>query len=151
MGQWTRTNFGVSKTIQFTDLQIRTVLPDADVVLVPAIGGAVILPHIVSYILAPWVADYTNLDAQGNVNVNVNGLFTPPTFTLAGLLAQGHRNVVWQCLGRDYDYTPVNYDDAVGQALVLNLDNDGSGAFTGGDPTTVLTVQVFYEVLRIPA
>jgi hypothetical protein len=151
MGRITRTNFGVSKIIQFTDLQIRTVLADAVVTLVAAIPGAVILLHIVSYILSPWVANYTNLDVVGNVNVNINGLFTPPTFTLAGLLAQGHANLIWQNLGRDYDYTPVACLSAVNQPLTLNLDNNGSGPFTGGDPATVLTVQVFYEVLRIPA
>lgn len=150
MGQVTRTNFGCSKITQFSNAAIKA-LADATVNLVEAIPGAVLWPHVVTFILSPWVADYTNLDGAGNVNVNVGTAYTPPTFTLAGLLAQGHANYVACEYGREYDFTPKNLADAMNKPITLNLDNNGSGLFTGGNATTVLTVQVFYEILRIPA
>ena len=147
MGKITRTNFGCSKILLFNNAAIKA-LADTPVTLLAAITGKVILPHIVCYTLTPWVADYTNIDVTANVEVNINSVFTPPTLTGAGLLAQGHANIIWQNLGRDYDGTPYNYNNLVSQPLTLEITNGGAGAFTGGDATTILTVQVFYEVIK---
>jgi hypothetical protein len=148
MGQVTRTNFGITKVIQFTNAQIKA-LPGTTPTLVAAITGKVILPHIISYILSPWVADYTNIDVAANVGVNINSAYTPPTLTGAGMFAQGHANILWTNVGRDYDYTPVNLATVLSQPLVLVVTNGAAGDFTGGDATTILTIRVFYEVLGV--
>jgi hypothetical protein len=148
MGRITRTNFGITKIVQFTNAQIKA-LPGTTPTLVAAIAGKVILPHIISYILSPWVADYTNIDGAANVGVNINGAYTPPTLTGAGLLAQGHANIIWQNTGRDYDYSPVNLATVISQPLVLVVTNAAAGPFTGGDPSTILTIRIFYEVLGV--
>lgn len=147
MGQVTRTNFGCAKITVLTNAQIKA-LPITPVTLVAAIPGKIILPHLVSFLLTPWVADYTNIDVTANISVNINSVFTPPTFTGSGMLAQGHAVACWQELGRDYDGTPYDYGDLIGQALVTDVTNGAAGAFTGGDDTTELTIQVFYEVLQ---
>lgn len=147
MGQITRTNFGCSKILSYNNAAIKA-LADRTVTLLAGIAGKIILPHIVCYTLKPWVADYTNIDVTANVEVNINGVFTPPTLTGGGLLAQGHANIIWSELGRDYDGTPYNYNNLVGQPLTLTITNGGAGDFTGGDISTILTVQVFYEVLK---
>lgn len=148
MGLITRTNFGCSKIVTFNNAAIKA-LADTPVTLIAAIPGAIILPHIISYALTPWVADYTNIDAASNVDPNINGVFTPPTLTGAGLLAQGHANFIWSEVGRDWDGTPYAYADLLGQPLTLEISNNAAGPFTGGDASTVLTVQVFYDVVRV--
>lgn len=148
MGQRTRTNFGVSKTTVLTHAQILT-LPTIPVTLVAAIPGGVILPHMILWTLTPWVADYTNIDGTSNFGVNINAAYTPPTLTGAGMLAQGHANWLWQNTGRDYDYTPVNYATVLNQPLVTVVTNGAAGNFTGGNATTQLYIQVFYEVSRL--
>jgi len=148
MGQRTRTNFGVSKSVTLTHAQILT-LPTVPITLVAAIPGGVILPHLISWILTPWVADYTNIDGTSNFGVNINGAYTPPTLTGAGMLAQGHANILWQNTGRDYDYTPVNYATVLNKPLVTVVTNGALGNFTGGNATQSLYIQIFYEVLRL--
>lgn len=148
MGQVTRTNYGISKITSIANAAVKT-LPTIPVTLVEAIPGAVILPHLVSWILSPWTADYTNIDGGANMDVNINGAFTPPTFNPSVILAPGEAEVIWGEIGREWDFTAVHLADVQNQALVLSIDNAAAGNLTGGGDTMVLTVQVFYEVLRV--
>ncbi len=148
MGQVTRTIFGCSKILQFTDAEIKQLPVSSPVTLISAIPNAVILPVIVSFTLTPWVADYTNIDVTSNFGVNINSVYTIPTLTGGGVLAQGHANLVWGDYGREYDFTPKDLGSLINKPLELVVTNGALGAFTGGDPSTVLIVQVFYNVLR---
>lgn len=147
MGQVTRTNYGCSKITTFNNAEIKA-LPGTLPILVPAVLGKIILPHIVAYKLAPWVADYTNIDGASNVSVNVNPAEYPvPTLTGAGLLAQGQANVIWGEYSREFDFTPFDMAALISKPLLLVVTNGVAGPFTGGNATTVLAVQVFYDVI----
>lgn len=147
MGKVTRTKFGIAKVINLTNAQIKT-LPTVAQTIIPAIAGKIIVPTWVSFILNPWVADYTNIDGTThNINVNCNSVFTPPTFTISGLLAQGHATVVWCDYGREYDFTPANRADLISQPWTVSLANGVSGNLNGGDATQILSITSFYCVI----
>jgi hypothetical protein len=148
MGQLNRTVFGCVTKVQFTNTQIKA-LPGTTPTLVAGLSGRVIIPHIVAFTLAPWVADYTNIDVTSNIGVNINSVFTPPTLTGAGLLAQGEANFIWGEYSREYDFTPSSYDALLGKPLVLVVTNGAAGPFTGGNATTVLTVTTYYDVVEV--
>lgn len=150
MGEVTRTNFGIGSVTQLTNAQILA-LPTTPITLVEAIPGAIIVPHMIGFLLSPWVADYTNIDGAANLDININSVFTPATFVPGAILAQGAATVIWCNYGREYDFLPNPIADLMNFPLVLSADNAAAGNFTGGNATQILTVQAFYEVLRIPA
>lgn len=134
-------------TVQFNDAAIKA-LPTTTPQLVPGVLGKVILPMWVSYILTPWVADYTNIDGASKFAVNVAGNpYTNPVFGAGAILAQGAATVIWTDVGREFDYTPLPFASLVNEALLLTVTNAAAGDFTGGDATQVLTVQVLYELI----
>lgn len=149
MGQITKSNFGIAMNParKFTNSLIQNLPLSSPITMVEGIADRIIMPVFCSFLLSPWVADYTNIDGGSNITLNINGVFTPFTMTGAGLLAQGQAICIWQDLSREYDGTPYDFDDLVGQSLDLVVTNGAAGAFTGGDATTFLTVQVFYNVL----
>lgn len=147
MGRITRTNFGITKVTTLTNAQIKA-LPTVAQTIIPAVTGKIVVPCYIGFCLSPWVADYTNIDGvTHNVDVNANGVFTPPTFTIAGLFAQGHATVIWCDYGREYDFTPENIASLKSQPWTLALSNGASGNLTGGDASTRLSITATYIVI----
>lgn len=148
MGNVTRTRYGCSKTIQLTNDEIKALPTTLGAVLVPAIPDAVLQVIAAIVILSPWVADYTNIDPLAVIAVDITGpgYWTPGYKDAAKVLAAGHAAFInW--------IDTFTFDDAL--TAIANLpiqlfsnNNNGMGDYTGGDPASILTVQVFYNVIR---
>lgn len=145
MGRVTRTNFGLSKIIELTDAEIKA-WADSFVEAVPKIQGRVLQPYMVCFILSPWVADYTAIDGAANISINTPTTeFAPITLGAGAILAQGKSTVLWCDVGRELDFLPYDLNALVSQPLNLYFDNNGTTPLTGGDASTRLIIQTFYN------
>lgn len=147
MGKVTKTNFGVCEIITLTNAQIKA-WADSFVTVAPLVQGRILQPYMVSFMLSPWVADYANIDGAANIYIDTpTAAFAPITLVPGAILAQGFSVCLWCDVGRELDFLPYDLNDLVSQPLRLVFDNNAAGALTGGDASTRLIIQTFYEVI----
>lgn len=160
MGQVTRTNFGLTKIVTFTDAQIKA-LPTVPQTVIAAPGAgraifampALVQPCLVSLSL-DWTADYTNIDAALTIGFALTGGLVYCDLLNAAskqFLAWG-ADVMWQISPADVQATGSdiqNWTDFENKPLVLNIKNGAAGNLTGGNAANVLKVTVFYCIVSL--
>lgn len=160
-----------SASVTLTDAQVKA-LPTTGVTVVAAQGAGKLILPISAVVRHAWVADYTNIDAEAQIRIVVNGGDMVHPFRqdvlsqVSSLLAGGgpdgsigltHARVV--ALG-DSDAVspgPVIFSGGAGWydsdlenfACKIMASNGAAGDFTGGDGGNELTVTVNYSVIDI--
>jgi hypothetical protein len=156
--------FFASKTL--TDAQIKA-LPTTPIVLVPptevinytGLPTKLQLPLFGFSIVTNLTGAYTNVDAAVNwfINLGSDNSFTFST-GLQGNGVAGFGGVAWyapsQLTGsaaNDPTRASANNLDSslLDNAIVLAVNNQGDGNFTGGDPANALHVTVFYTIIDV--
>lgn len=170
MGQVTRTNFGIAKTV---------VIPNADILLMasipfvlveaPGVGRAIVPCFGMGTIQINAAADYGNLNAAVETVIEVGGV-PPGTSGFSFVYGQGSltTNLLtpvgsgW--VGGKMIWTLTAYDGAANTTqadiafnpfggvencpVYMRFNNKGTGALSGGDVANEMTVTLFYNVVE---
>jgi len=154
----------LSATVTLTDAQIKT-LPTTPVILIVAPGiGKVISPFFYTIYSKCSAGAYTNIDAAGFMEIDTDGGFLSlvaiddvgsGVSTLSNLLTGGDR--ILNLLSQDVDFIQgigvvANNQPASNfnnKAIRLNVNNGGSGNFTGGNAANTLKVTVNYVIVDL--
>jgi len=158
MGQITRTNFGLTKTRVLTNAEVIH-LPTTAIEVVAAIPGVILVPVLcVAHLV--WVADYSNIDANAILSIQV-GTTPVIVWTEAGqagvnnLLAIGENSTSFSELvgavqvSQSVGLSGFADADVVGQPLTIGIDNGAGGILHDGDPGNSLSVTVFYNAIPV--
>jgi hypothetical protein len=148
-------------TKSLSDAEIKA-LPTTPIQLIPAPGaGKVIVPINAFVSITPWVANYTNI----NANAQLYMADPAENFNITTVLKQSNGNGVGNTLAWGEASVGLinqkqivsgvtlvsnsgwNLADGENQPLMLFAANGGSGNFTGGDPGNVLKVTVSYMIV----
>ncbi len=146
MGQITRTNFGICKTVTFTNAEILQLPVNSPVELIPAIPGKVIVP-LSGIAVFHWVADVTGIDDTTDlIQVGYSSAF--------GLIDQVCTNAILtagssQVAGKTWSVLVSTTDDIADYAGRIELVIVNALAFTGGAIGNRLTVKVFYNTCDV--
>ena len=133
--------------ITLTNAQIKA-LPTTGTLalLTPASSAELIKVLDITVTLSPWVADYTNIDGAASLIIGIDDGATYKTEELLsdGLLSFGEASFFVAGLPAIFYGTEnvVGLSEIVGLPINLICDNNGAGDFTGGDASTVLTIQI---------
>lgn len=149
-------------TVTLTDAQIKA-LPTTGVDVVAAPGAGKILIPQFAWARVAWTADYTNIAAAAVLELRFTGgasffcvLDNSVNTAVGSLLAGGGPDAVGGYFGlRTRPGAAANYGiaglydaDVANLPLTIVGNNDGSGAFTGGNGANTMTVTVAYYVFN---
>jgi len=137
-------------------------LPTTPITIAPAVVGAVLYP-LFAHARLNWVADYSNIDANAQLQIRVGGQDTviplrqEVTSSVGGLLAGGGPDGTHAFFSPFFvlvagvfsSYSNIYDSDIVNFPIVIKIDNGVAGILTGGNAGNSLTLQVAYMVLPI--
>lgn len=161
MGQITRTNFGLVRTVQLTNAQVLT-LPSTPVTIIPALPGRALMVPVAlgfgfaSLVLKPFAVNYGNVNGGASFVFSVGSApafkVTLATGLLSGFLTNAPNATAWQFAVVDTanqnNSSPNDLVDLENQPLTLSVSGNG-GDFTGGDVSNVLTVTVPFMAVDV--
>ncbi len=159
--------------------QLTTVLTDAQVKALPTTGIPVVAAPGAGFAIEPlWAViwckaasgAYTNIDAAGSLTLRFAGAssmsYVPNDVLITGGSATRLSDLLGSTTPRSVRLLPYNDTEAVdgwgmvpavlqsslvtNAALVLTLDNGGSGNLTGGHASNTVTVVVVFLVVAVP-